>query len=1036
MAKRNITNSTQPDSQSPSEMDQSSVSELVKGSLFDNSITALFVTRPEGTILEANDAACNMFGYSTEEFKKIGRIGIIDPETPGLTEMFLEREKKGSISGRLIAIRKSGEHFWCEFSSTIFDGPGGFKLASVILIDVSDKVDSESKFRGLLNNVPGVVFRYVREADGSDFLQYVSNGSEEVWGFSPSEITKDLNIVWNNFHKEDLPRVIESIKKSAETNSRWHTEYRYHHPDGSLRWCRGAGEPMSYENGRVVWDSIVMDITAEKNAERAVENERIRYEKLLFKMPAFVAILKGPEHQYVMANPEYYTITGKTSDMIIGKTVREVFPELENQGIYAILDNVYKSGEPFEVSEIGLDVRIGNSKEPQKRYYNFSYLPNTTANGTIEGILVFGIDVTHNVLTRKEIEDSNTRYELVTRATSDAIWDYQPQSNQLFWGEGFHSLFGYDVSKLTTGFEKWVDNVHPEDIEEVISDVESLMSGPTNSWDKEYRFRKADGTYAFVKDKAIVVRNSDGIPVRVIGAMEDITSRKEEELQLKLLESVVTNATDAVLITLAEPSESPDGPEIVFANKAFEKLTGYSVDEVIGKTPRILQGRHSESEELQILRSAIRNKQSVEVEILNYSKSGTEYWINISLTPIFENGVCTHFISIQRDVTERKLRDIQKTLSTDISRIFNNGVNVREAIQATLAEIIRFKPFDAVEFWQVDRDKKYIHLMGYEIGNPEIADFYEKTEQTITFEKGVGLPGITWNNKKSIFWEDLDSQTNFIRRKEAADAGLSTAYSFPVMDSQNVIGVLIVLVSGNIDKERLYINLFEELSNQLASEINRKELEEELSRIFYSAPDGITVAGFDGYFKKVNPAFCQILGYTEQELLTTPFVEFVYTADKENTLGEYEVANDGRGNSYFENRYVHKSGKIIWLSWTYKVFHDEEVTYSVAKDITEQKELRELLDKANRLARIGSWEINLNKKEVYWSDITYEIHEESPDFRPNLESSINYFKEGESKDRIEKAVEETMKNGTPWDLELPIITGKGNEKWIRTIGEV
>jgi PAS domain S-box-containing protein len=107
----------------------------------------------------------------------------------------------------------------------------------------------------------------------------------------------------------------------------------------------------------------------------------------------------------------------------------------------------------------------------------------------------------------------------------------------------------------------------------------------------------------------------------------------------------------------------------------------------------------------------------------------------------------------------------------------------------------------------------------------------------------------------------------------------------------------------------------------------------------------------------------------------------------------------------------------------------------VAKDITEKKNLEVLLGKSNRLAVVGSWEIDVIKGTVFWSDITKEIREVDPDFVPDLSIGISYFKEGESRETISNLVAECIENGTPWDEELQILTHKGNLKWIRTIGE-
>lgn len=140
--------------------------------------------------------------------------------------------------------------------------------------------------------------------------------------------------------------------------------------------------------------------------------------------------------------------------------------------------------------------------------------------------------------------------------------------------------------------------------------------------------------------------------------------KANKDLSLKLLQSVVDEANDAVLITKADSIEAPHGPEIIYVNRAFEKMTGYKAAEVMGKTPRILQGDNSESDQLQMLREAVRYKKSVNVDVINYNKNGGQYWVNISLSPIFDGDKCTHFISIQRDVTNQK--ELKERLNQDI----------------------------------------------------------------------------------------------------------------------------------------------------------------------------------------------------------------------------------------------------------------------------------------------------------------------------------------------------------------------------------
>jgi diguanylate cyclase (GGDEF)-like protein/PAS domain S-box-containing protein len=134
-------------------------------------------------------------------------------------------------------------------------------------------------------------------------------------------------------------------------------------------------------------------------------------------------------------------------------------------------------------------------------------------------------------------------------------------------------------------------------------------------------------------------------------------SRKSETQRLRLLESVVVNANDAILITKAEPISLP-GPQIVYCNAAFTRTTGYTEAEILGQTPRILQSVNTDRNALDRLRAALSAWKPIEVELLNTRKDGTEFWVELSIAPVAnEKGWFTHWVSVQRDVSDRKVME-------------------------------------------------------------------------------------------------------------------------------------------------------------------------------------------------------------------------------------------------------------------------------------------------------------------------------------------------------------------------------------------
>ncbi|WP_309641843.1 PAS domain-containing sensor histidine kinase [Flavobacterium sp.] len=262
--------------------------------------------------------------------------------------------------------------------------------------------------------------------------------------------------------------------------------------------------------------------------------------------------------------------------------------------------------------------------------------------------------------TNEEIKESNERYDIVAKATSDTIWDWKIQEDDFIWNKGIQGIFGYKKEEVGKTSKWWFDRIHPEDSIKMSIKLYSFIEQKTEKWQDEYRFKCADGTYKYVFDRGFLVKDEEGNAIRMIGAIQDVTKQKEEEQRLKLLETVITQTKDAVIITESE-KQSKTIPKIVFVNPAFTEMTGYKSSEVIGKTPIVFMGRKSVKNDIANLSKALKGREEFKFETLNHTKSGEEYWVNFSMIPITnQEGEHSHWISIQRDITEEKKQEKEK----------------------------------------------------------------------------------------------------------------------------------------------------------------------------------------------------------------------------------------------------------------------------------------------------------------------------------------------------------------------------------------
>jgi PAS domain S-box-containing protein len=276
----------------------------------------------------------------------------------------------------------------------------------------------------------------------------------------------------------------------------------------------------------------------------------------------------------------------------------------------------------------------------------------------------------------QDIIESKERYDIVAKATSDTIWDWKIDTDTFVWNKGIQGVFGYKKEEVGKGSNWWFERIHPEDSLKMSVRLYSFLDYKTDKWQDEYRFQCADGSYKYVIDKGFLVKNSEGKIVRMIGSIQDVTKQKEEEQRLRLLETVITQTNDSVMICSIQLNEN-SMPNIIFVNSAFENMTGYKTEESIGMSLDILFGKKSDNKQTDKLKKCIREYQACEVETICYKKDGSVFWINFTMIPVTnKDGEHSHWISIQRDVTEFKIKE--KEREQLISELTKNNNDLKQ----------------------------------------------------------------------------------------------------------------------------------------------------------------------------------------------------------------------------------------------------------------------------------------------------------------------------------------------------------------------
>lgn len=318
-------------------------------------------------------------------------------------------------------------------------------------------------------------------------------------------------------------------------------------------------------------------------------------------------------------------------------------------------------------------------------------------------------------------------------------WEWNVIENKITWSDEVYSIFGISKNEFQISVDGFFSFVHSDDLVRVRKFGEELLEYGTIT-EIDHRIIKPDGETRYVVERAELVRNSKGEPIFIIGTVQDVTERKRSEENLRLLQIAIEKSTDIFLITESEPIADP-GPKIVYVNEAFEKLTGYTREEVVGQTPKILRGPKSDLKIQAKIEEYMSQWKQIREETLNHRKDGTEFWTELDMFPINDStGRYTHWISIHRDVTERKqteerLMQSQKMeavgqLAGGLAHDFNNLLNVILANLDLLELKLKESPDllkrvtsaqDAVQRG-VEVNRRLLSFSRKQPINPEIAD--------------------------------------------------------------------------------------------------------------------------------------------------------------------------------------------------------------------------------------------------------------------------------------------------------------------------
>lgn len=326
-------------------------------------------------------------------------------------------------------------------------------------------------------------------------------------------------------------------------------DLRRYRADGSYFWIRWEFCAIVDNEQITGLEALGTDATERKRAElekleiqEKLSRERYLLRTLIDHLPDSIYV-KDTQSRFIITNRAELSLIGaKSEEETIGKTVN-FYLDGKSAAEHMINDQKLLDSGTALINQEELVV----NKKGDTKWLLTTRVPLQEDDNTIIGLVGISRDITERKNIEESLRLSNERFNIVSKATNDAIWDWDLVSGHVFWNEAIYSLFGYPQNEIVKNNKWWEEHIHPDDHDRVVSKISKHIEKRIESWQDEYRFISADGTIKNVFDRGFILLDNDLKPYRMIGAMMDITERKklQDELASQIIarQKQVTEAT-------------------------------------------------------------------------------------------------------------------------------------------------------------------------------------------------------------------------------------------------------------------------------------------------------------------------------------------------------------------------------------------------------------------------------------------------------------------------------------------------------------
>lgn len=887
--------------------------------LFETSLDGISLLDLNGKIIFANKQVVKLFGYNQpSEFIGLNGFGLIHPEDkPKMDRYFKEFMTSGFITNcEIRSVKKDGSEFIGEYSATIIKNANGDPVYMMDVVrDITGRKrveealrESEARYRLLFEaSADGILIADVE----TKAFKYANPAVCRMLGYAEKELTT-LGLA--DIHPgKDLQRVIAEFESQARGEKILASDIPCLKKDGSIMYVDISTTPTIID-GRLCTVGLFRDITERKQAEEALKKSELRFKQISENAQESIWEVDS-NGLYTYISPVVKELLGYDADEIIGlKYFYDLFePENKEEMKQGAL-GAFARKESFR-NFINCNIH----KDGRKVILSTSGVPILDKENNLIGYRGVDVDITERVHAEKALLESEAKLISAMKIAKLSSWEYNYALNRFTFNDQFYSLFhttaeregGYTMSSLhfAQRFVYQADQVMLKN--EMRKALET--SDPAYSSHIEYRVIYATGEMGYFISSIRIEKDADNRTIKAYGVNQDITERKQIEGSLLRINKAVESSSDAICMS------DPQGHHF-YHNKAFTEIFEYTVEELAGAG-----GGFAVYANKDIARKVFETIMGGgswigEVEML--SKSRRKFIILLRADSIKdENGVIVGLVGIHTDITERK--QVEEALRLSELRFKQVSENAREWI------------------WEVDENGFFTYaspvvkeILGYEpeeiVGKKHFYDLFND-EDSVKVKQVASDLYARKNSFKNLIHSDL--------HKDGREVIISSS-GVPLFDNKaNLLG---------------YRGLNVDITKQRHAEKALRESEQRYRLLIETVNEGILVAQ-NGFLKFVNPMMQEITGFTQEELLSLPFINYVYPEDRKIVISNHMKRLKGEQFlPRYQFRIIKKDGSTrrIEMNGIIIEWEGRSATLNMLTDITERQQAEEALQHERILLRL------------------------------------------------------------------------------------